>query len=313
MKKKTIARAITAATFTLGLAVAVPLAASAHVPVTPNQATAGSYPTLTFKVPTESATASTVKVEIDLPTDTPFGSVTYQPVAGWTADVITSTLATPVTTDDGTITEAPTRLTFTADANAGVTAGQFQQFVISAGPVPDTGSVMFPVHQTYSDGTVVDWVDPTPASGVEPEHPAPTLYINDAPPVDPAETAGSNGGTDGSTATATVAAGSGSADAGSAVTGSAGALSSTSMSSTEAVALGVGIAGLALAAVALVVAVLAVTRSRPRVAVAAGSVTGSAPEAARGSGASGDGSATGDGSASGDGTARIDGDEAPRE
>lgn len=247
MQKKTIARAITTATLALALSAAAPLAASAHVPVSPNQAAAGSTSLLTFKVPTESATASTVKLEIDLPTDTPFGSITYQPVAGWTADVVTSTLATPVKTDDGTITEAPTKITFTADANSAIAPGQFQQFVISAGPVPDTGSVMFLVHQTYSDGTVVDWVDPTPASGVEPEHPAPTLYINDAPPTDAA--AGAT-----ATVSATPAAGSGSADS--------STTTSSAPSSADVVALSVGIAGLAVAAIALVVAVLAVTRTR---------------------------------------------------
>ncbi|MEF2978739.1 YcnI family copper-binding membrane protein [Subtercola sp. YIM 133946] len=265
MKKKTIARAITAATVTLGLAVGVPLAASAHVPVTPNQATAGSYATLTFKVPTESATASTVKVEIDFPTDTPFGSISYQPISGWTANVVTSTLATPVTTDDGTITEAPTQITFTADGAAAIAPGQFQQFVVSAGPVPDTGSVMFPVHQTYSDGTVADWVDATPASGVEPENPAPTLYITDAPPAEAGAgaAAGAASGSGSASVSATDGAAAGSGGDGSVITQGTATVTSTT-SSTEAVALAVGIAGLALGAVALVVAVFAVTRARGR-------------------------------------------------
>ncbi|MCU1481116.1 MAG: putative rane protein [Subtercola sp.] len=282
MQKKTIARAVTTATLALALAAAAPLAASAHVPVSPNQAAAGSYATLTFKVPTESATASTVKIEIDLPTDTPFGSVSYQPVAGWTTNVVTSTLATPVTTDDGTITEAPTQITYTADAGGGIAPGQFQQFVLSAGPVPDTGSVMFPVHQTYSDGTVADWVDPTPASGVEPQNPAPTLYINDAPPTEASSVPGSTGSagvTAGPVATDVAGSGSGSgsgSDGGSAGSGSgSGEVASQGSTTTaaattgsaDAVAIGVGIGGLALGAIALIVAVLALTRSRGRATV----------------------------------------------
>ena len=59
MKKTTFAASIAAASTALLLA-ASPLAASAHVRVDPGTATPGSYTNLTFKVPTESATAGTV-------------------------------------------------------------------------------------------------------------------------------------------------------------------------------------------------------------------------------------------------------------
>lgn len=236
-----IALAASAAITTAALVVAAPLAASAHVHVDPGQAAPGSYATLTFMVPTESATAGTVKVELDLPTKTPFISVSYQPLTGWTAHVETEKLATPVKTDDGTITEAPIRITWTAEPGLQVGPGQFQEFVVQAGAVPKTGSILLPVHQTYSDGTVVDWVEPTPASGQEPAHPAPTLYVNDAPPGD---------STMHTMVTSTPAA------APANTTGASGA--------SDAVAIGLGIGGLALGAVALLVAVYAATRrARP--------------------------------------------------
>ena len=115
MTKSTIARTLGAAAAVAILTVSGPLAASAHVMVTPNQASAGGYSTLTFTVPSESATAGTVKLEVDLPTKTPFGSVSYEPVAGWHATVVTEKLATPVKTDDGTVTEAPIKVIWTAD------------------------------------------------------------------------------------------------------------------------------------------------------------------------------------------------------
>jgi len=167
----------------LGLAVLAPAAAQGHVRVSPDQATPGSYAVLTFRVPTESATASTVKVELDLPVDHPFSSVSYEPVPGWTTEIVTSKLDTPVSTANGaTITEAPTKVTWTAAKGRGVAPGEFQRFTISAGAVPETGSLVLPVHQSYSDGTVVDWSQPTPASGEEPEYPAPTLYVTQTPP-----------------------------------------------------------------------------------------------------------------------------------
>lgn len=234
MKKRTIAASIAAGTTAL-LLLGAPLAASAHVHVDPDQATPGSYTTLTFRVPTESATAGTVKLVVDLPTDHPFTSVSYLPIAGWTTTVDTEKLSKPVTAEGGTITEAPVRVTWTAGSGVSIAPGQFQQFTISAGAVPDVGSLALPTHQTYSDGTVVDWTEATPASGKEPEHPAPTLYVNDPVPA---------GDESPLVATATPAP----------------APTAASNGITDAVAIGLGIAGLALGAIALVVAVFAVTR-----------------------------------------------------
>jgi uncharacterized protein YcnI len=239
-RTRTLGIAGAASVAAIALALASPLAASAHVTVGPDQAAPGSYATLTFKVPTESATAGTVKLEVDLPTDTPLGSVSYQPIAGWSTQVVTEKLATPIKTDDGTVTEAPVKVIWTAASGVQVAPGQFQQFVISAGAMPDTGNIVLPTHQYYSDGTVVNWDQKTPASGAEPEHPAPTVYINDAPP----------------------AAG-GSASSVLATSGAASPTTAAASPGVAAVAIGLGIGGLALGAIALVVAVFAATR-RPR-------------------------------------------------
>ncbi|MGO4534975.1 YcnI family copper-binding membrane protein [Leifsonia sp. 2MCAF36] len=234
MKKTTFAASIATTSAAL-LLLASPLAATAHVRVDPGTATPGSYTTLTFRVPTESATAGTVKLVVDLPTATPFTSVSYLPLVGWTTTVDTEKLAKPVKTDDGTITEAPIRVTWTADSGVQVAPGQFQQFTVSAGAVPDTGSVLFATHQYYSDGSVVDWDQRTPASGAEPEHPAPTLYIDDPAP--------STGGARSLVAT-------------SAPQPQPAAPGTTA----TVVSLTVGVGGLALGAIALVVAVFALTR-----------------------------------------------------
>jgi len=186
-----LARPVAVGATALALTLAVPLAAQAHVRVDPGQATAGSYAVLTFRVPTESPTASTTKVVVDLPTDHPFSSLAYQPVPGWTTKVVTSKLDKPVQTKAGaTITEAPTQVVWTADAAHAIAPGQFQEFSVSAGPVPDdVTSLELPAHQTYSDGSVVDWDEATPASGEEPEHPAPVLQVVPASPADPSASA----------------------------------------------------------------------------------------------------------------------------
>ncbi|OUE07881.1 DUF1775 domain-containing protein [Clavibacter michiganensis] len=223
----------------VALAVAAPLAASAHVRVSPDQAAAGGYSTLTFTVPTESATATTTRVTVDLPQDTPFSSLSTEPVPGWTAAVTTEALDAPVQTDDATITDAPIEVTWTADDGVGLAAGEFQRFTVSVGPVPETGSIVLPAHQGYSDGSVVDWDETTPASGEEPEHPAPVLYVDDMPPADAMSAMTTTAAPD-----ATVVA------------------APDSSATTSAVAVGLGVGGLALGAVAVVVAVFALTRVR---------------------------------------------------
>jgi hypothetical protein len=46
--------------------------------------------------------------------------------------------------------------------------------------------LVFPTTQTYNDGEVVQWDEPTPASGEEPEHPAPTLTVGPVATTTPA-------------------------------------------------------------------------------------------------------------------------------
>lgn len=180
MKKNTLVKSATALGAGTLLALAVPLAASAHVSINPSAAEAGSYSVITVKVPNESATASTTKVELSLPTDTPFTSVRYVPIAGWTTELVTEELPEPVTVNDTEITEAITTVIWTADAGSEIADGQLQQFELSLGPVPDVGSVVLPTEQTYSDGTVASWSE----TGDDAELPAPVLYINDAAPAD---------------------------------------------------------------------------------------------------------------------------------
>ncbi|MCU1615544.1 MAG: uncharacterized protein JWO98_3084 [Frankiales bacterium] len=151
--------------------------ASAHVTVSSPDATPGGFAQVTFQVPSESDTANTTSIAVKLPTDTPFGSVSVKPVPGWTATATKKTLATPIKTDDGTVTEAVSTVTWTAN-NGGLTPGQYQEFSLSVGPLPNKSSTLtFPSLQGYSDGTTVSWIDPTIEGQPEPQHPAPTLKI----------------------------------------------------------------------------------------------------------------------------------------
>lgn len=184
MSRKTpLRRALVGLAAGAALALAAPLAASAHVTVNPNTATPGSYATVNFRVPTESETASTVKLEVTLPTDTPLSAVLVQPVPGWTATVEKGALPTPVEVDGNTLTDAPLKIVWQADPGVGIGQDQFQIFSAVLGPVPDTGHLVLPAAQTYSDGEVVDWAaTPDEVAADDTLEPAPVLYVNDAPP-----------------------------------------------------------------------------------------------------------------------------------
>jgi uncharacterized protein YcnI len=160
-----------------GLTLALAAPASAHVTVNPNTATPGGYAKVTFRVPDEKDNANTTKLEVTLPAGRPIASVSIKPVPGWTAVTEKTKLATPLKSGDGDITEAVSKITWTADAGSVIKPGQFQEFDVSLGPLPQSGQMIFKALQTYSDGDIVRWIDEPTTDGTEPDHPAPVLKL----------------------------------------------------------------------------------------------------------------------------------------
>jgi uncharacterized protein len=66
-----------------------------------------------------------------------------------------------------------------------ITGDDEVEFPITVGDIPSgTDTVEFKALQTYDNGDVVRWIEPTSASGEEPEHPAPVLYVKGEAPHD---------------------------------------------------------------------------------------------------------------------------------
>ncbi|MBT2567157.1 YcnI family protein [Arthrobacter sp. ISL-85] len=169
-------KTLTAAAAAAGMVAAGATAASAHVTVNPDDTGANGYSHLTFNVPNESPTAKTSKLEVTLPTDTPFTSVSVKPVEGWTAQVITSDLPKPVTVSGTTVTKAPSSVVWTADEAHQLGQNQYQSFSLSVGRLPAEGTtVTLKAAQTYTDGSVVKWDEASAAGQPEPKHPAPSF------------------------------------------------------------------------------------------------------------------------------------------
>ncbi len=157
--------------------VVMALPAAAHVTVSPSQATKGGFATLTFQVPNEQQKATTTKLQVKFPEDTPIADASVEAVAGWTIDVVKAKLGTPITTDEGdSLDERVDTITWTASGDAAIRPGYFQQFRVSVG-LPDADSIVFPAIQTYSNGDEVDWVQTAAPGGEEPAHPAPVLTL----------------------------------------------------------------------------------------------------------------------------------------
>ena len=217
--------------------------ASAHVSVNPGEATQGGYGRLAFRVPTESDTAATTKVEVTLPDDAVLASVSTMPVPGWTVAMEKRKVDPPVEVHGSQVTEAVSKITWTATGDAGIKPGEFQEFPVSMGPLPAGDRMVFKTLQSYSDGNVVRWIEEPPANGgEEPEHPAPVLTL--------------------------AAAASGAASA----AASAPAQASTATGDEDddsSAALGVGIAGLVAGLAGLVLGGLAFVRTRREAAVPA--------------------------------------------
>ncbi|MER7397338.1 YcnI family protein [Streptomyces sp. NPDC000151] len=152
--------------------------AFAHVTIQPGQAAKGDYATVNFKVPNEKDDASTVKLEVDLPADHPLASAMPQPVPGWDVKVTKTKLDKPIETHGEKLTEAVTKITWTGGK---IEPGQFQQFPVSVGALPeDADQLVFKALQTYDDKEVVRWIEPAKEGAPEPENPAPVLKLVDA-------------------------------------------------------------------------------------------------------------------------------------
>jgi uncharacterized protein len=141
------------------LALIVPAVAAAHVTLQPKEVPAGSFTRLDVRVPNESDSAGTDRVEIEMPDG--FEFVSYEPVVGWETKVTEKSITWTAT-----------------DASAAIEPGQFRDFGLSVGIPEDlvAGDVLtFPAIQHYTDGETVRWIGEP-----ESEHPAPQVTLTEA-------------------------------------------------------------------------------------------------------------------------------------
>jgi periplasmic copper chaperone A len=155
-------------------ALAVPASAQAHISLHPNTIPAGAFATLDVRVPGEQEGVHVTKVDTLFPAG--FTGVNYENVPGWTTKVIETKLATPIQKGGETINTEVSQVVWTWTGPLGkVNNGQFINFPLSLA-VPDNAAgqaLEFRTIQTYSNGQVVHWIDPSLTA----EHPAPRINV----------------------------------------------------------------------------------------------------------------------------------------
>jgi uncharacterized protein YcnI len=152
----------------------VPAMAQAHISLHPNTIPAGAFATLDVRVPGEQEGAYVKEVDVLFPPA--FTGVDYENVPGWKTKVIETKLATPIKSDGETIDTEVSQIVWTWTGPLGqVNNNQFINFPLSlAIPEDDAGQALeFKTVQTYSNGQVVHWIDPSLTA----EHPSPRINV----------------------------------------------------------------------------------------------------------------------------------------
>jgi periplasmic copper chaperone A len=179
LRRRILARVGAGIGATVVALVALPGVAQAHVTVQPRTADGGGFSVVAFRVPNERDDASTTQVRVTLPEDQPIGSVQTTPVPGWKITTATRQLDKPIEMFGEQLDTVVSEVTWTA-TDGGVRPGQFQDFELSLGQLPESGQLVFNALQTYSSGEKVNWNEVSADASVEPEHPAPVLTITPA-------------------------------------------------------------------------------------------------------------------------------------
>lgn len=168
MKTRWIAVLLTAGTLL------APACAEAHISLHPNTIPAGAFATLDVRVPGEQSGAYVKQVDVLFPHG--FTGVDYEHVAGWKTKVIEAKLASPIQEDGETIDTEVSQIVWTWEGPLGkVEDGQFINLPLSlAIPTDASGKALeFRTVQTYSNGQVVHWIDPSLTA----EHPSPRINV----------------------------------------------------------------------------------------------------------------------------------------
>jgi uncharacterized protein YcnI len=179
LRRRTLARVGIGVGAAAAAILALPGIAQAHVSVQPGTVEGGDFSVVAFRVPNERDDANTTQLRVTLPKDQPIGSVQTTPMPGWKVTSVSRHLDKPIEMFGEQLDTVVSEVTWTA-TGGGIRPDQFEDFDLSLGQLPESGTLVFNALQTYSNGEKVNWNEVSADPSVEPEHPAPILTIGPA-------------------------------------------------------------------------------------------------------------------------------------
>lgn len=125
--------------------------AAARVSIVPDTATGGGTQTFAFRLANERTDTASTELELVFPQDPPVAFVEIDPAPGWSATVTPRPLNPPLRADGKLVTEVAGSIVLRGGS---VAPRQFEQFVVTMGPLPATGRLAFVGTQRYANGDV---------------------------------------------------------------------------------------------------------------------------------------------------------------
>lgn len=132
--------------------------ASARVTVVPGEATGGGTETFAVRLANEQPDLVTTRLELTFPADVVVPLAEVAAVGRWKATVTMREVDPPVTIDGKEVDTAVESIVWTGGR---VGPKQFEQFLVTAGPLPAAGGdLVLAAAQGYDDGSVDRWTAP---------------------------------------------------------------------------------------------------------------------------------------------------------
>ncbi|VVJ17485.1 Conserved membrane protein in copper uptake [Amycolatopsis camponoti] len=153
--------------------------AAAQVSIVPDRVDGGGTHTFAFRLANERADTKSTRLELVFPQTPPVAYVKVDPAPGWTATVRPRPLNPPIEVGGNVVREVADALVVEGGA---VAPRQFEQFLVTMGPLPADGRLLFEATQTFANGMVAHWNQTT--------SPAPAITFGTGPAAPAAETAG---------------------------------------------------------------------------------------------------------------------------
>ncbi|MEQ4207591.1 DUF1775 domain-containing protein [Actinopolymorpha sp. B9G3] len=146
--------------------------AAARVSIVPGTVKGGGTETFAIRLANERQDTSTNRLALVFPDDTPISIVEVTPVKGWTVSISTRPLNPPAEVEGRAVREVAESIVWEGGR---VGPGQFEQFLVTLGPLPRHGRLALEATQTYANGDTDMWPDASASSQQNPVAPAITI------------------------------------------------------------------------------------------------------------------------------------------